>query len=118
MHDLFVDRLAAAVEVLDELDDTPFVLEGFLLARAVVEEDDSHALVEVSQLLQAAVQNVGIELQVAEDFVIGLESGLGAGRVRGAETSHLRDRLAALVFLVIDVAAAADLDLAPLATGN
>ena len=43
VDDVGVDRLAGAVEVLDELDDAALVLERFAFAGALVGEDDPHA---------------------------------------------------------------------------
>ncbi len=108
-----MDRLAGAVQVLDELPDAVVVLERFPFAGAVVGDGDSHAAVEEGQFLQAVVQRGVVELGVGEDLRVGLERGLGAafGGVADAADIGLGD--AALVFLVIDVAVAADFDLAP-----
>ena len=109
-----VDGLAGAVQVADELDDAVVVLEGLALAVAEVLEDDLHAAVEEGQLLQPLVEHVVVELQVAEHLVVGLEGGFRAGALGRADAGHGAGGLAALVFLLVGVAAAADLDLAPL----
>ena len=57
--------------------------------------------------------DVVVELEVAEDLGVGLEGGLGAGAVGLAHAAHRAGRHAAFVFLLIDVAVAADFDLAP-----
>ena len=49
-----VERLAGAVQVLDELDDAPLVVELSPSLIALVAEDDPHAAVEEGQFLQAA----------------------------------------------------------------
>ena len=113
VDDVFVGRLAGAVEVLDELEDAALVVERFAVAGALVAEDDLHAAVEERQLLQAAVEDVVLELGVGEDLRVGLEGGLGADAVGAADAADVAGRHAALVLLLIDVALAADLDLAP-----
>ncbi len=108
-----VDRLAGAVEVLDVLPQAVVVLVRFVVAGAVVGDGDSHALVEERQLLHALLQRGVDELGGREDLRIGLEGGLRAalGGVADAADVGLGD--AALVFLVVDVAVAADFHLAP-----
>ena len=113
VEDVGVDRLAGAVEVLDVFAEAVVVLERFLFAGAVVGDGDAHALVEEGELLHALLQRGVDELGGREDLRIGLEGGLGAalGGVADAADVGLGD--AALVFLVVDVAVAADFDLAP-----
>ena len=106
-------RLAGAIEVLDELEDAALVMEFVVVAGSLVAEDDLHAAVEEGQLLQAAVERVVDELGVGKDLRVGLEGGLGADLVGGADAADVAGRHAALVFLLIDVAVAADFDLAP-----
>ena len=76
-------------------------------------KDDLHAAVQERQLLQAAVQHVVDELGGREDLRVGLEGGLRADLVGGADAADVAGRHAALVFLLIDVPVAADFDLAP-----
>ena len=114
VDDVFVGRLAGAVEMLDELDDAALVVERFAVAGAIVAEDDFHAAVEEGQLLQAAVEDVVLEVGVGEDQRIGLEGGLGAHLVGASDAADLGHGHAPLVFLLEDVSLAADFDLAPL----
>ena len=51
VEDVGVDRLAGAVEVLDVLAEAVVVLEGLVLAGALVGDGDPHALVEEGELL-------------------------------------------------------------------
>ena len=52
-------------------------------------------------------------LVIGEDLRVGLEGGLGAAAVAAADAADVGHRHAALVFLLVDVPVAADLDLAP-----
>ena len=108
-----VDGFGRPVQVADELDHAVAVLERLAVAGPRVLEDDLHAAVQEGQLLQPLVEDVVVELQVAEDLVVGLEGGLRAGAVGDADARDRAGRLAALVLLLVDVPAAADLDLAP-----
>ena len=83
------------------------------IAGPLVAEDDLHAAVQKRQLLQAAMERVVDELGVREDRRVGLEGRLRADLVGGADAAHFARGHAALVLLLIDVPAAADLDLAP-----
>ena len=114
VDDVVVGRLAGAVQVLDELEDAALVVERLAVAGALVAEDDLHAAVEEGQFLQAAVEDVVLEVGVGEDLRVGLEGGLRADAVGAADAADVGRGHAALVFLLIDVAVAADLDLAPL----
>ena len=76
--------------------------------------DDLHAAVEEGQLLQPLVEDVVLERGVGEDLPVGLEGGLGAAAIGAADAADVGRRHAALVFLLVDVAVAADFHLAPL----
>jgi hypothetical protein len=114
VDNILVGRLARAVEILDEFQDTPLIVEGLAVAGPLVAEGDLHAAVEEGQLLEAAVEDAVVELGVREDQGVGLEGGLGAYPIGPPNPPHFPGGHAALVFLLIDVAAAADLDLTPL----
>ena len=114
VDDVGVDRLAGAVQVLDELEEAAFVVERFVFAGAVVGEGDADAVVQEGQLLQALVERGVDELRGLEDLRVGLEGGLGAALGRcGRRGGRRLVGDAALVFLLVDVAVAADFDLAP-----
>ena len=70
-------------------------------------------LVEERQLLQALLERVVDELGVREDLRVGLEGGLGAALGGRADAADFGLGDAAFVFLLIDVAVAADFDFAP-----
>ncbi len=107
--------LAGAIQMFDELDQPALVLKRFALAGALVGEDDFDAAVQEGEFLQAAVERVVVELAVAEDLRVGLERGAGAGAIRFADLADLAGRHAAFVFLLIEMAVAADFDFAPFA---
>ncbi len=111
---LGVQRLAGAVEVADEFLDPLLVLEGVAGVGAKVAEDDLHAGVQEGQFLQPAMEHAVNELDVGENAPIGLEGGLGAGAVGGADAANVGRRHALFVLLLVDVPAAADLHLAPI----
>src|SRR5688500_8823529 len=85
------------------------------LAGLLIREEDPHAAIEEGQLLKPLVERVVRELGSLEDLRIGLERGFGADLAAAANARHGADRHAALVLLLVNVAIAADLDLAPLA---
>ena len=113
VNHVMMHRFADAVQVLDELDDAAFVLECVAVAGTLILEDDSHALIQESQFLQAAVERVVVELGGLEDLRVGLEGGLGADFVRAADASQLVCRHAARVFLLINVPIAAHFNNTP-----
>ena len=51
-----VHRFAGAVQVLDEFDDPPLVVEFVAFAVPFIMEDDPHAAIQKSQLLQPLVK--------------------------------------------------------------
>ena len=103
----------ARLRCCDVLAEAVVVLVAFLFAGAVVGDRDADALVEEGELLHALLERGEDELRVREDLRIGLERGFGAalGGVADAADIGLGD--AAFVFLVIDLAIAADFDFAP-----
>ena len=114
VHDVGVDRLAGAVQMLDVLRRCRRRTGTIPVRRCGASAmDDPHALVQERQLLHALLQRGVGELGRREDLRVGLERGLGAALVGVADAADVGLRHAALVFLVIDVAVAADFDLAP-----
>jgi hypothetical protein len=89
------------------------VLVAFLFTGALVGDRDADALVEEGKLLHALLERGKDVLRVREDLWIGFERGLGAalGGIADAADVGLGD--AAFVFLVVDLAIAADFDFAP-----
>ncbi len=110
-----VQRVAGAVEVLDEFDQPAFVLEVAAFAVPLVMEFDVDAAVEKREFLQTLVQHVEAVLGDAEDLVVGLEGRLGA-RLLGCATLQDGTRgHTSLVLLGPGEAIATDFGLGPLA---
>ena len=99
----FADRLAAGVEdvrvqdvlglvdVLHEAVDAAGEGEVLLLARALVDQLDAHAVVQERELAQALRQHLVVEVDVEEDLLVGQEVHLGAAAVGRADHLHRRD---------------------------
>jgi hypothetical protein len=85
IEDLGRQRLAVAVEVLDELLEAAAGLErlSLLLPLALIGECDRHAFVEVGELTQPRGQRLEVVEQLGEDLVVGLEPYLRARLLRG-----------------------------------
>ena len=109
-----MDRVACAIEVLDELADAVLVAERLPFVGAGVLDRDPHAAVEERQLLQPLDERRVAELRGLEDLRVGLEGGLGSNLVARAGAAHRALRHAAGVLLVMNAAVAADLYLGPL----
>ena len=109
-----VDRIARAIEPLDEFDDPPLVEILLRLAAGGVGEADPHARIEEGELLEAAGEDVEGELCRREDLRIGLEGRLRAGAGGGADVAHGAGDHATLVLLLPQMAITRDLHLAPL----
>ena len=90
VDDVGVDRLAGAVEVLDELRRCRVVLERLVFAGALVGERDPHARLRNASSCMRRVERVVDELGVREDLRIGLERGLGAALVGVCRCGGLR----------------------------
>ena len=108
-----VDRVAGAIEPLDEFNDPPLVEILLRLAAGGVGEDDLHARVEEGEFLEAAGEDIEGELRRRENLRIGLEGRLRAGAGGGADVADQARGDAALVLLLPEVAATRDLHLAP-----
>ena len=111
-----VEHGPGLVEALHELANASLEVEAGVhgLARPLVEEADGDALVEERQLAEAHREHVGVELDVTEDLVIGLEEHLGARAVRGAPRLHGPEDLAPRERLEVHVTVLVDLDLTAL----
>ena len=114
---LRVQRLLVAVEIRDELDDAALVEEIVLLAVALVLEDDAQPLVEEGELAQALGERVEVVLENLEDLLVGEERDLRPRPLGLADLLDRGDRFAAAIALLVDMPAAADLDLEPLRQG-
>ena len=108
-----VDRVAGAIEPLDEFDDSPLVAILLRLAAGGVGEDDLHARVEEGEFLEAAGEDIEGELRRRENLRIGLEGRLCAGAGGGADVAHRARDDAAFILLLPEVAVTRDLHLAP-----
>ena len=95
---LLVERLLVAVQVLDEGGDPAQVLEGVLLAVALVLEGDEDPAVQERELAQALREGVEAEGGGLEDLAVRLEGDLGAaavgdpGVLDGTHGNAARDR--------------------------
>lgn len=78
MEDVRMEDVLAAVDVFDETFDTTSESEIFLLAGALVDEPDAHAVVEEGQFSQALRQDVVVVFDVAENLCVGQEMYLRA----------------------------------------
>ena len=108
-----MDRIAGAVEPLHEFDDAAVVAERLGLAAGGIVKADFHAGIEKGEFLQAAREHIPGEFRGGENLGIGLERGFGADAGGGADFAHRSGRLAALVFLLPNMAVAGNLHLAP-----
>ncbi len=95
-----VQRIAGAVEVFDEFDDTAFVLEVAAFAVAFVKELDVHAGVEECEFLQPLVDGVKVVLGDREDLRVSFEGRLGTSLFRGTTLFDRSHRNATFVALV------------------
>ena len=109
-----VQHVAGAVQMLDKLDDPSLVEELVAFVHPHIPEADSHAAVQESQLLQPLVEHVEVVLRRLEDGRVGLERRLRAALGDRPDPLDRTGGNAPFVFLLVDVAVPADLDLAPL----
>ena len=109
-----MNRLCRPVQVVDEVDQTVFILERLSLAGTFVLVDDLHPVVQKRQVLQTPEQVVVIELGVGEYLRIRLKGGLGAVPVGLFHLADVARRDSAFVFLLPDVTVAPNFDHAPL----
>ena len=107
-------RFARPVQMLDKLDDAPFVAELFLLIRTLIAKPDPHAAVQERQFLEPFQKCIGRKIGDLEDAIVGLECCLGADLFGRANTRDRTLRNATLIFLLVDVVVATNFDLAPL----
>src|SRR5439155_2106862 len=113
---LEVDRLAmegvlVLVQVADEVDYAPLVLEGVSLARpSLVDQLDAEVPRQERRLAQALEELLVVEHDVHEHIVVRKERDRGPGALGLLAALELAARLAALVVLGPDVAVAADLE--------
>ena len=112
VDDVGVDRLARPVEELDELQQPTLVTERFAVAGPGLSSSILDAAVQKRQFLQPAEEHVVVELQLPNTWVSGLNVILVPVPVL-ADASHVAGRHAPFVFLLIDMAVAADFDFAP-----
>ena len=88
------------------------MLEHFGLLLALVDELDAHTGIQERQLAQALGEHVVMELDVGEDLRARLEADRGAALLRVADRRERRLRLAQVIFLPVQLAVAADGQLA------
>ena len=88
---LGVQHRLALVHVFDEAAHAAGVGEVFALAGAVVDQFDLDAVVQERQFAQALGQNVVMEIDVTEDFLVGEEVHLGAFLLAFAQFAHWGD---------------------------
>ena len=110
-----VDHRRVAVQRAHEGNHAAFEVEGGREAEGLVGERNLEALVQVRHLAQAMQDDLAVELRVREDLRVGPEADDGAGAVGLADRLDRRLGHAPLVLLLVDLAAAVDPDLEPLA---
>jgi len=107
-----MQRLAIAVDVAHEGLDATFEMEGHVPADRLdplVTHCERHAACDKSHLAEALNQRHEIELWLLHDGSIGLEADGGPGalyRLHITNGAHLAGRLAAMIFLLPDLAVA------------
>ena len=106
-----MDGGLVAIEILDEGDDTAFVVKFVLAARELVLQIDAHPAVEEGELPEALGQEVVAEVDLGKNLGIGEKGHLGAPALGLAGDGQGRRGLTPLVALVIDLAVPADLHL-------
>ena len=118
---LGVERLLVFIEIFDKLADAAFVVERAVVARAaLVDEPDADALVEEGHLAQALLEHLVLEnagfkhaVGVLLALDVGLEADIRAGFVGVADDAQIVVDLAAMIFLLVDVAVLIDGHLQP-----
>ena len=113
-HHVPVQRIAGPVQVLDVLDDPALEEELFAFVHAFVAVADPNAGIQKRQLLQPLVQRVEVVLARSKDGGIGLERGLRPAFLGGTDAFDRTGGNTPLVFLLVDMPVAVDLDFAPL----
>jgi hypothetical protein len=78
VEDVGVQHRLGAVDVFDEAFDAAGEGEIFFLAGALVDQADLDAVVEEGELAQALGEDVVVELDGAEDLLVGQEVHFGA----------------------------------------
>jgi len=88
MENFRVQHRFDPVHVLDETFYAARVREVFALAVAMVDQLDLHAVVEEGQFADALGEDVEVELDLAEDFLVGQEMHFGAAILGLADDLH------------------------------
>ena len=101
---------AVAVEVADEAGNAAFEVESLLPVVYFIDKGYFQAFIEISHLPQALAYRIEIVVDLGEYFFIGEEGSRSAGALGFADYLYRRYRHAALVFLVVDLAVAPDID--------
>jgi len=91
VEDVRVQDRLGLVDVLDEAPDAAGEGKVLFLAGALVVEPDAHAVVEERELAQPLGQDLVVELDDAEDRLVGQEMHFGAALVGLADDLHRRD---------------------------
>ncbi len=91
VEDVRVQDVLGLVDVLHEALDAAGEGEVLLLAGALVDQLDAHAVVQEGQFAQALRQHVVVEVDVEEDLLVRQEVHLGAAAVGRAGHLHRRD---------------------------
>ena len=102
-----MQRLLAAIQVLDKFRDAAVVLElsrlgvaGLRVSRALIGQRDEQALIQEGQLAKPLRQRVEVVLGDSEDFFIGQELNFGPTLLGGAGLLELAGRLALRICLL------------------
>ena len=82
--DRFMNGRIATVQILDKLNQTPFIIEFIFLIIAFVFNRDAHPFIEKSQFAQPLDQNVVTVFGRGKNFLVRLEIDLGAPFVGGS----------------------------------
>ncbi len=104
-------RRLAAIQVADESGQAAFVLKHLGFFVALVDEFDAHAGIEKGQLAQALRERFVVERDVREDLRARLEAQRSAALLRITDRGERRLRLAQAIFLAVQFAVAADIQL-------
>ena len=103
-----------AIQVRYQLGDTAGVLEGLVLAAALVADRDDQAFVEIGDVVQPLRDRGGIKVGCGHHLPVGFEGDARAGLARAARFRQRRGLLAAGKPLLPRLAVAPDLHLQPL----
>ena len=105
----------ALVEILDKGRDAARIVVGpyFRLIGTRVLKVDRDVRIEEGQLAQTGLEHVGLEIGGGKNLAVRQELHAGAALVRVAHDFELRDRVAALVALMVFLALAPDREVEP-----